>query len=609
MSINLNESSLVNFTDQFFRHVSDVSIPQAIRGSAPQISPIPTSETDSGLAQELLCLGRQYASHVLLQNKRAFQQKTDSSVLDTYAYQIFVASEKQGNAEAMYEIALCYEKGKGVVQDWDQAINWYDKSYAAGHQPALLKASNLRKFQLADSAFQGIGVPKNLRQAARWYLSVDLQVMPEVVQKLEACCQEMAQAKDWEGLAMVADYYYEGIAREVDFEKAASLYSQCDLTDFPKAVPFLIDCYQKMADKRDISAMYKLGMLYEQQEDQSSAIFWYQKAVEQGNCKDSAYRLWRIYNVSKDWQSAWKYLEQAAGWGHAEAILEREKQLAAQYEAGAQQGNRECMYRWAQCLEEGFGTTPDQGKAFEWYREAAHHKSCKDSAYRLYQIFQSKQMLKTANYYLNEAAKEGHIKAIWEQKKQKAALHKHFAEQGLPYEMYCWAECLEKGVGIEPDLEQAIHWYKQAAHKKDCSASAYRLYQLYQTKQDDRGAQIYFDLAVRLGHGIARQKQAEQTALYFRTGAEEGNKERMYGWAGCLEKGIGTEPNLWKAIDWYKQAVHEKGCKDSAYRLWQIYQYRLEDEESANVYLHLAAQLGHAQAIQMLRPHLATFHS
>jgi TPR repeat protein len=48
---------------------------------------------------------------------------------------------EQGHAEAQYNLGFCYEKGKGVKQNYEKAEEWYRKAAAQGHEKAIKKVN------------------------------------------------------------------------------------------------------------------------------------------------------------------------------------------------------------------------------------------------------------------------------------------------------------------------------------------------------------------------------------------------------------------------------------------------------------------------------------
>ena len=68
---------------------------------------------------------------------------------------------QSGSAQAMAKLANAYETGEGAPQDFQQAVNWFNKAAEAGDSYAM--------YRLGRIYAAGSGVPKDYREAARWY--------------------------------------------------------------------------------------------------------------------------------------------------------------------------------------------------------------------------------------------------------------------------------------------------------------------------------------------------------------------------------------------------------------------------------------------------------
>ncbi len=64
-------------------------------------------------------------------------------------------------------LALCYDKGQGVPQDYSEAVYWYKKAADQG----LAFAQN----NLALCYEKGLGVPQDYSMAVYWYESAAVQ--------------------------------------------------------------------------------------------------------------------------------------------------------------------------------------------------------------------------------------------------------------------------------------------------------------------------------------------------------------------------------------------------------------------------------------------------
>ena len=63
--------------------------------------------------------------------------------------------------KAQYNLGTCYEKGRGVTQDYNEAVKWYRKAAEQGHANAMSWMGYFFE--------NGKGVTKDLQEAIRWY--------------------------------------------------------------------------------------------------------------------------------------------------------------------------------------------------------------------------------------------------------------------------------------------------------------------------------------------------------------------------------------------------------------------------------------------------------
>jgi TPR repeat protein len=68
---------------------------------------------------------------------------------------------EHGNADSQFWLGVAYESGKGVQQDYKEALQWLAKSAKQGNADA----QNMMGVMFED----GEGVPVNYHQAAKWY--------------------------------------------------------------------------------------------------------------------------------------------------------------------------------------------------------------------------------------------------------------------------------------------------------------------------------------------------------------------------------------------------------------------------------------------------------
>ena len=61
-------------------------------------------------------------------------QSVDAAVDPEFQQKLLAAN--QGDAEAQYELGMCYNTGKGAPKDADAALMWFRKAADQGHEPA-----------------------------------------------------------------------------------------------------------------------------------------------------------------------------------------------------------------------------------------------------------------------------------------------------------------------------------------------------------------------------------------------------------------------------------------------------------------------------------------
>jgi hypothetical protein len=148
---------------------------------------------------------------------------------------------EQGDAKAQSDLAGMYYHGKGVPQDYAEAVLWYSKGADQGNAKA--------QYGLGFMYYQGKGVQQDYAEAARWFR--------------KAADQDDARAQD--GLAFL---YYQGKGVSQDYAEAARWY-------------------RKAADQGYAKAQYDLGYMYSQgsgvTQDYAEAVRWYRKAANEGD--------------------------------------------------------------------------------------------------------------------------------------------------------------------------------------------------------------------------------------------------------------------------------------------------------------------------------------
>jgi TPR repeat protein len=252
---------------------------------------------------------------------------------------------RQGNANAQFNLGLCYSDGDGVDKDQVEAVKWYRKAAEQGFADA--------QFNLGVCYSDGEGVIKDAGEAVKWYR--------------KAAEQGHASAQFNLGLC-----YSDGDGMDKDQVEAVKWYRKAAEQGFADAQGNLGVCYangegvaknhteavkwwRKAAEQGGANAQGNLGVCYANGEgvakNQVEAVKWYRKAAEQGFAP-AQFNLGTYYAegkvVAKDQVEAVKWFRKAAEQGFA----------AAQFNLGV-------------IYADGRGVAKDAVEAMQWYRKAA----------------------------------------------------------------------------------------------------------------------------------------------------------------------------------------------------------------------------------------------
>lgn len=89
----------------------------------------------------------------------------------------FRLAADQGEVYAQYNLALCYEQGKGVPVNYDAAVKWYRKAAQQEHADA--------QYNLGACYENGEGVPMNYDEAVKWYRKAARQKQELAISRLK----------------------------------------------------------------------------------------------------------------------------------------------------------------------------------------------------------------------------------------------------------------------------------------------------------------------------------------------------------------------------------------------------------------------------------------
>jgi len=171
----------------------------------------------------------------------------------------------QGEPDAEDGLGYMYVKGKGAPQDYAQALHWYKR--AAEHGDAK------GEFDLGTIYNEGIGVPSDYGEAYRWFR--------------KAADQKYPNAEDALGYM-----YYAGVAVPQDYAQAFTWYRSAAEQGYAKA-------------EFDLGCMYYKGAGTVQ--DYAQARRWYIKAAKQGS--DDAKQALALFGTESGIVTKLEYVE------------------------------------------------------------------------------------------------------------------------------------------------------------------------------------------------------------------------------------------------------------------------------------------------------------
>jgi len=182
-----------------------------------------------------------------------------------------------GDTGAQVYLGSMYKDGKGVAQDYRQAVAWYSK--AAERGDALAQAN------LGFMYANGLGVGVDEALAARLYRSsADLGEaysqcsLAEMYENGKGVAQDYSQAMFWYTKAAEQGYGRAAVLLASMYEKGKGV-----APDYARANEW----YHKAAERGYALAQLNLGMLYADghgvERDYKQAVDWFRKAANQGN--------------------------------------------------------------------------------------------------------------------------------------------------------------------------------------------------------------------------------------------------------------------------------------------------------------------------------------
>ena len=639
---------------KWYRKAAEQDLPAACSALAECYANGRGMEYDLKQASEWNIWGDQdYHGRVSAYNRRRIADRLDPAELDRFDNGLDAEMVYKANSwmEGRYgiRIAESYYYGRnGLRQNYAEAVKWYrnivqKKSYAEG-------------FGFCELGFCyefGKGVEPDLEEAEKWYTHPDFRgaYYPWYIGFLQnrTRIREMirqAQDGDTETAYRLGSMFADGINIKLDMPEA-------------------LKWFRRAAEKDHPGAQYRIGRCYAEGDgvakDPVEAVRWYRLAAEQGNA-NAQLALGNCHEeglgVAKNPAEAVKWYRLAAEQGNAnaqlalgKALLEGEEDEGKAFEArlwflfAAEQGNAEAQYRIGKNHTPSYDSdrdewlkwltlAADQGYAPAFY--ALGYSGRGATGIEPVFVFDNDRM---EEFYL-AAAYQGYVPAM---KELSAYYHDRdrdpgeavkwllrAQENGLElntYQMYSIGQRYATGSGVKQNKAEAVKWYLKAAEDKknapdsrslgalgDCyyagdgvrqdKAQAAEWYR----KASEKGGwkpKVMLTICYRDTRDERYEEQAEK-AVKSLTAASGSNEDAQLALASCYERGIGVQENPSESFRRCSQLVENQGSHVSplAYmRLARCYRFGIgveKDRAKAEELFVKAAMKGSPEAQFML---------
>ncbi|WP_457945425.1 MobP3 family relaxase [Caproiciproducens sp. LBM24188] len=382
-------------------------------------------------------------------------------------------------AKARYELARMYFYGKGVEQDYGQAMMWYGLAAESGHSFA--------KYELGKMYLYGIGIDMDMELGKEYCLEAywDFRHSVEKAYGLDIGQYVEDGTVFEEGYSGCKDAAYllyclgrmehsgEGIDR--NYEKAFRWYrlaaqgghihsNYCMAQMYyggegvPQDYSEALHCYKAAAEGKDRYAYYALGRMFDTgtgvEQNRSAAASWFTLASKE-NVPYADYRLAQMC-------AAGQGMEQDT---ELSGILYR-KALEEFLEQEKRQPNAADELRIAGMYLHGLGVDVNPKEAAKWLELCAE----KEDPHAQYQLA---RMLQTGDGVMKNENRAGefYTKAF----QAFVKLNHEEPDDALQYKI---GIMLEFGLGVKRDVTAAKEWYRMAADSGNESA-AERLNQIH----------------------------------------------------------------------------------------------------------------------------------
>lgn len=467
-----------------------------------------------------------------------------------------IAQARDGNAETAYRLGVAFANGIGTKLDVPEALKWLRLAAEKDHPGAF--------FLIGRCYAEGNGIPKDPAEAVAWYRKAAEKGVAEAQMELGKCFES-------------------GFGVQKDAVKAFSWYRRAAEQGFAEA-----PCTPENFSANDLDA-----------EAWTEALMWYMLAAERGN-PEAQYRIGMSYSGEREFDRELrrKWLVRSADRGYAPAMYQlgyagihgtdpaitpdrgEEYLLAAAY-----QDHVPAMKELAAHFNY---RDRNPGEAVKWLLRAQENGLELDT-YQLYSIGR--------RYAAGEGVNQNKAEAVkWYLKSVEA--RKDSPDSRV---LRALGDCYYTGDGVRQDKKQAAEWYRKAAEKggwkpkvmlavccrdirdEQCEEQAEKAAKaLTAAASGDRyNEDVQLALATCYERGIGvREDPSESFRLCSRLVENPHVTPTIYmRLARCYRFGIGVEKDRAKAEELFVKAAM-KGSPEAQFMLGEFYEERKDDPVS-----------------------------
>ncbi len=350
-------------------------------------------------------------------------------------------SAEEGNSNSQCFLGKMYLNGRGVQQDYKEALKWFKKSAEQGNREG--------QSALGSLFLGGIGTEVNYREAFKWFSKSAEQNYPNAQYAL-------------------GGMYYYGLGVAQDYQKA-------------------FQYFKKSSDNGSYNASIMIGDMYKDgiglEKNITIAQNYYQKAKEQKQYENNENE--KIF--IKDSKKSNGIIKQNTN-SHSNIISL--DQFITKIKSSAEQGDSEAQFMLGVMYHNGEGVKQDFKESFKWFKKSAlqNNKYAECNLGAMYALGQGVKIDATnAIKWLNKSGEDGYTPAYYNlgmiykygeiinQDGNKSIFY--FKKHDDPKSCYEIGDVYYRGIGgVSKDYKSALSWFK----KSNDSISSYFISKIYQ---------------------------------------------------------------------------------------------------------------------------------